>query len=997
MNNIPASVSLPGGLSLSIRKCVKAIRKTKSISSGQFVLQVLLCLWACQSPTLDRSGVVFCDAEKVRNDNFVNSGAEFRGGDYQSDEIAFGGKYSCKLSKGSQFGMTHVIEQVDGGDLFEVEVWRYRSSGYGKLVVSGSWNFHQEAFKAVETSANGWEKLVMTVKVPTYVNNGTIKFYVWNPWHEPVYFDDLKITMVDDRTEQLALGAYRSHEIPTLELLIKTKGMEKLQRKREQAFDRGLLITEKDDYVKAKMVDGHDTIPVRLRLKGDWLDHLKGNKWSFRIKTRKGKKWNGMATFSIQNPMTRDFLSEWVFHRLLAQEDVLTTRYEFIHIKLNGQNLGLYVYEEHFDKHLPEYRKRREGPIVRFTEDGFWERKLVDTRLKSNTMNKMPYFDAASVKPFKTNRTLRSETLKQQFLIAQDLMHTYKSGKQPFAQVFDLDNTARYFALIDLTNAYHGMTWHNQRFYYNPVTALLEPIGFDGYGLTGPSPLAGRPFLGYAQNETHKPHDFQDRLVAGFFYDPQFVAKYNQYLYRFTSDAYIGAFFDSIISRLDHLEAVIRKEFPDYQYNRNFLWNNARNIHALIFPVKEITLRAYRKEHSKEGHQLQMANFHFLPLNIIGTGSKPGIMSDTLDQPYFMGPYDKHLTAQYQFLDVAGKPGYVFYAIPGLDSLFEAKVMPWDLRKSTSPRQELFSRNTLGLHPMIKTSGNRVIVKAGNHTVSRDIIIPKGYKVVFEPGVRLNLIKRAKFISASPVKMIGNEDQPVRIWSSDRTANGFTVLQAAERSFLNYVAFDQLTTLDYKGWTLTGAVNFYESDVTITNCSFTNNDCEDGLNIIRSDLKIDNSLIAHAKFDGLDADFCTGTISGLYINQAGNDGLDFSGSVIKIQSSEIKGVKDKGISIGEDSKCKILETRIEAANIGIAAKDNSDVYIDRLDMKSCKIGYAVFQKKAEFGPAAISIKTHTTAALGQLFLLDKNSIIDISGEKSVGSVGLPDSLQQLFQ
>ena len=45
-----------------------------------------------------------------------------------------------------------------------------------------------------------------------------------------------------------------------------------------------------------------EKIKAKLRLKGDWLDHLKGDQWSFRVETASDKSWNRLKTFSIQNP-----------------------------------------------------------------------------------------------------------------------------------------------------------------------------------------------------------------------------------------------------------------------------------------------------------------------------------------------------------------------------------------------------------------------------------------------------------------------------------------------------------------------------------------------------------------------------------------------------------------------------------------------------------------------------------------------------------------------
>ena len=53
-------------------------------------------------------------------------------------------------------------------------------------------------------------------------------------------------------------------------------------------------------------------------------------------------------------------------------------------------------------------------------------------------------------------------------------------GKINTSQAFDVDNLARFFAIIDLLGANHSVLIQNLRLYYNPINQKLEPIGFDG-------------------------------------------------------------------------------------------------------------------------------------------------------------------------------------------------------------------------------------------------------------------------------------------------------------------------------------------------------------------------------------------------------------------------------------------------------------------------------------------------------------------------------------
>ena len=108
-------------------------------------------------------------------------------------------------------------------------------------------------------------------------------------------------------------------------LEVSNKSMAKLRMKRKKALEKGLLVQEEGDWVGGALKGGGDSVGVKLRLKGDWLDHIEGTKWSFRIKVKNGGAWKGMRVFSIQRPETRAFLYEWLLHEWLREEGVYGT------------------------------------------------------------------------------------------------------------------------------------------------------------------------------------------------------------------------------------------------------------------------------------------------------------------------------------------------------------------------------------------------------------------------------------------------------------------------------------------------------------------------------------------------------------------------------------------------------------------------------------------------------------------------------------------------
>src|SRR3989344_4999686 len=61
---------------------------------------------------------------------------------------------------------------------------------------------------------------------------------------------------------------------------------QKIVEKRNEALELGTLITTSNDSVPASIRYNDKEVKVKLRLKGDWIDHISGDKWSFRIQVR---------------------------------------------------------------------------------------------------------------------------------------------------------------------------------------------------------------------------------------------------------------------------------------------------------------------------------------------------------------------------------------------------------------------------------------------------------------------------------------------------------------------------------------------------------------------------------------------------------------------------------------------------------------------------------------------------------------------------------------
>lgn len=987
----------------------------RSKISEQYVLYavlgllVLLVLWVFGSTYKTQAGPsykrIFCDAEKVEGDQFLTNGQYFGGGEMQSSERARSGRYSCKFIPGGDkdYALTYNFPEVKPGEVFKASVWRFQTNGgVGRLAVHGVGDegFYQQV-EQPSLIEDGWELLEIVFHIPFGQSLERINVHVYGLGTRPVFFDDLTIEKLDQWQSE-------DFKPDVIELKLDDQALRKLNKKREQAIAKGLLETDNKDWVDAQLISsGTESIPVKLRLKGDWLDHLESGKWSFRVKTKAPHTWKRMRTFSLHTPKARYFLHEWLLHQLWEQEDVLTTRYDFVELKLNGNTLGLYAYEEHFEKQLVEYRQRREGPILKFSEDAFWaglKRQLnAHGFIRPETEHTEGFWENADILPFDEGVIESDSLMRQQFLQAQNLLYQYKYGIKKASEVFDIDRLAKYYAICDLLNAYHGIVWHNQRFYYNPLTNKLEPIGFDGFG---DKPQEQYTILGTGALDPNKL--FDQTIFSHLFLDPAFAEKYIQYLNRFSSRDYYEGIVDSLGSGIGPRQAFLALEFPDYKLDLSQLAQQFNFIRSLLLPYNQYSIQAF----ANTNNQLLIRNRHSLPIRIVGYGNntrqpthrlqkkkvlaaqiprKFWIRQQKFDRIYnfgslrFMeeGAWAQQSTPRYDTLLNSGPlPEVVFFQVLGIDSLFHTTVLPWQLPESKATFQSLKLDSLRIPDKIAKLKQNKILFQAGKHQISNPILIPKGYKVFFPAGTEIDLVNSAFFLSKSPVEAYGEDERPVRIYSSDGTALGFSVLQAPTASVFSNTIFENLNTLSYKGIQYTGGVTLYESDARFYRCRFLRSQSEDALNMIRSTFEMDGCLIEQTAFDGLDSDFCKGKIRNSFFQNIGNDAIDFSGSIANLKEIDINKCGDKGISVGEESDVHLQDSQIKAAPIALASKDLSLLFVRNVAIKNCDQGFVAFQKKEEFGGGKIIVESYSADGVKRLNAIAPGSSLQL-GDKII--------------
>jgi len=381
--------------------------------------------------------------------------------------------------------------------------------------------------------------------------------------------------------------------------------------------------------------------------------------------------------------------------------------------------------------------------------------------------------------------------------------------------------------------------------------------------------------------------------------------------------------------------------------------------------------------YDRDKKQIEVLSFHNDNVKVLGA-----FMSDRLPESFEPAPVlepFKGVQPSRISVPVESAPEKILFSVNNV--MYETPVYPWQYSTELTTRQTTENETTANL---LLVDGK--VVFDGNYTFRSDVVIPKeATEVVFMPGTKMNLINGAGFFSFVPLRINGTAEKPVQVFSEDHTAQGFNVIQPGKKSIFHFAEFSGLGSLHKEGWQSPAAVALYEADVEMENCIFASNfNCDDALNVVRSDFYVENCRFENTFADGFDSDFCTGTVKNCTFKNNGNDAIDFSGSHITISDCNMNEVSDKAISGGEHSILTVTNCTIDNANIGVASKDLSELVLDKIIMNHTVYGLVAFVKKPEYGPAKITINNLKMKNNMIFHQIEVGSVLTLNGKKIYG-------------
>lgn len=933
--------------------------------------------------------------DEVDRFNTSDPGIFLGGGIAITTDFSRSGIYAVQLDSINHYAMNTKLKDLEVGEFVQLSVWVHVDSKDPTLQAHLKGDSLEYRYRAVpdynDPGIDGWRKQNLTFTIPAGIESVWINVFSGK---QLAYFDDFSLTRQKETPKnqlsyQLVLSIPDSSERTLNDYIM-------------LAADYSSIPVGCKKYVDAAMVEGLDSAKVQMKLKGDWTDHLFSGKESYRVKIKGDLAFCGLKSFSVQHPRARKYLGEWVMHKIADREGVLTTTYDFVNVKINDVNHGVYALEEHFDKQLLESRARREGPILKMDETSFWA--ATKKNEKRAEQIEFPFFEESSVSVFKKNRTRKSKQLSKQFTEGKKLLSLFKNGNVDVAQLFDVDQLAKFYVLMELSGSYHGLRWHNRRFYYNPITQKLEHIAYDIL-----------PFIKGRNFESAMLRKLNEADVSGEFcfdngilFSEDFQHKFFYYLDQKTKPAYLDSVFSELDTDLKRNLLAINGEMPDYIFQRELYYDQAAYLRSIaeelkttwdqkiiefttpedwekvtVFKphdgstfLKDLSINAYLTKRDSS-YLVELENYHGNDILIHGYSVKDKkVESVLLDTPISLEGYVSGADTSSFFSTF--KPKKIYFTVSNNPSLIIAKsIIPWGRPRGISTRMKL--NRQFDKQSNYYSVRNGAIVFKGDLVVDQLLFIPDTYNVIVQPGSTIEFKSGGGIITTNSFYAEGTKEKPIRFFCTDSTSNGLTILNG-DAALLSYVTFSGLSNLDYDDWELTGAVTIYETPTTIVNCNIEGNMSEDALNIVRSKFSISELNISNTFSDGFDADFCTGRVGNSSFTNTGNDCMDFSGSTVEILDVEIKNSGDKGISGGEASHLSLKRINVDGAITGIAAKDGSVVEGTDITINTVEYAFAAFRKKAEYAGASIDLDQINVENAVQQLLVELKSSVTLDGE-----------------
>ena len=803
-----------------------------------------------------------------------------------------------------------------------------------------------------------------------------------------------------------------------LKIDINYENFEKLNQDRSKSLKKGIL--RDPSKVNARITWKGKKINTTVRLKGDFNDHRNFDKqWSLKFNLQNSDHLDGMTEFSLTNHRSRNFPHNFIISKNLERMDLNVPKFRTVKVEFNGYDWGLMLIEEHFTKEFLENRRLKNSLIFKISDEERmvfehihsyrdkilnideykaltkWQDKL---NINYHNQNKIMkgIFDEEASNFMKTLSIMKNINENINFL-------EINKQKKFIENYFDLKSFSKMFvsSLAWGEAQFHSMELNNSRFYLNPFTLKIQPIPADYefiFKMYSAELTDDEIAISIVTNMYHLP-----KFYHSIFWNKNFQSLYLDTLNEFDQNlpliendvtnicleynkicndianvpllkknisilkrlgTNIFAIYMKRYSEDKKLDAVNVDNFLKKKNYNNLKYHNLynRHLYSRVYSngkIKIINLSNTDIEINSIVVDDKIIDKHSDLVIKASKYSKASLKELKLN---FNPNINELVNINYSFPKDKNSKIYRTYVEDEID-IFENNKRYFDLKKNN-----------------IKIVGKEVIFENKEYNINAPIFISDGHNLKILAGAKLKFSDNSYIlIENGSLEILGESKKEVFLIAKNKSWKGIHVINNKKKSFIKHARFSKLNYFDNEKFSLTGAINFYNSDVTIQDSIFDQIYSEDSINFIHTKFLVKDCEFKFASSDAIDSDFSEGKIIKTSFYKINGDAIDTSGSKVKIQDVNLEDIGDKGISVGEESFVNVNNVNIDGANIGIASKDGSKVIAKNLIIKnSTNYDLASYNKKKIYKGGSLLVEKIDTDAK---YLSQVKSELFIDGKK----------------
>ena len=815
--------------------------------------------------------------------------------------------------------------------------------------------------------------------------------------------------------------------LPIYELILSRNDILHFTNISKEAVKKGYMPPEINTWRNAKIHYNTKKYDIEIKLHGDMLTHWDSNIKSYKVKTSKQESINNIRRMNFILFEDRKITGK--ITRLISQKlGLMDIRDDVVALKINSVSQGVYYMQESIGQEFLEYNQCSSCAIIKNT-DNFVE----DHPRNSNKQNfKDPnglYFGGGHYTAFNyeiSNIEPEKSDLNQEKIIYQTnlLFNAVKEKDvEKVASFFDLEYLSSFEALRILIGSPHFVTGDNLvlvykatngKFYPVPKNEDLKSIFLEYGGIERDINLLNERYDSYVVDlfELITRNDNIRRLRNQKIYNlvmnnnliediDKLVGHYLPYSTAYKTNKLSERF----------MKYSLKNSKKDIQHNMVTIKNNleyAKSYFNIIYKDNTIDIEIIPDSMSYLKLSKFNLNFEYPYQGKIKMeyGNKTKILfvkNDTKNMDIIKAFKDLFYSAS---LDNDLHPTKRVYKIKlSFENTNLIDLNHIDIEMINDATNQIISKDDIYLQIANgndfyeenmpydeftrkysefnwEINSNNLYLKKGNYVLNQNLIIPKDFNLIIKAGTKISLDKDISIISFGDTTISGSQDLPVIIEPINHEKPFGTFGIVGGKTNIEFLDISGGNEKFIQGIYFSGAMSIHHSDTQINNSIISSNNADDGLNIKYANILIENTKFLNNAADQFDCDFCTGIVkNNLFTyeqskspNLDGGDGLDFSGSKVLIINNQFQGLKDKGISIGEQTDAILFNNILSYNNISIAVKDNSHVFIIQNIFDNNNLAVNTYQKKSLFGPAYSYFWGNKYQANKKDYESDKNSV-----------------------